>query len=117
MRSRQVEVLLRHLRRGLNLLDNVPGFLTGDFNGEANEPFYSQITDIYQDTGLTAINNSSAVDCSFHAYGDAQSLIDFCFCSQKAITVLDYRILDDQYGGFVSDHYGVLVTALVNNWS
>ena len=41
-------------------------------------------------------------------------MIDFCFHSPHKITVLDYRILDDQYNGYVSDHYGIMVTAVVN---
>ena len=114
LRAKQADILLRQLRKGQNRLANVPGFLTGDFNGVADEPFYSQVTEIYRDAGVTAVDNNSAVDYSFHAYGNAEALVDFCFCSPKTITVLDYRILDDQYGGYVSDHYGVLVTAVVN---
>ena len=114
VRVRQVETLFQQLRKGQNRLATIPGFLIGDFNGEANEPFYSQITDVYQDARITAIDNESAVDYSFHAYGNAKKLIDFCFCSPESVTVLAYKILDDQYGGYVSDHYGILVTALVN---
>lgn len=114
VREQQAEILLRHLRTGNNKLMRYPGFLTGDFNGEHNEAFYSQITLFYKDSATIAINDNSAVDFSFHAYGNTRALIDFCFCSPKATTVLDYQILDNLYGGYVSDHYGVLVTAVVN---
>ena len=114
VRARQAEVLFRQLRGTTNRLAQYPGFLTGDFNGEANEPFYSEVTGVYADARTVAVNNSSTADFSFHGYGQQQVLIDYCFCSPKNTTILDYQILDTQYGGYVSDHYGILITALLN---
>ena len=115
VRARQIEILLRRLRGKEDRLAKYPGVLTGDFNGEFDEPYYSMITADLQDAKTAAINNRSAVDYSYHAYGDAQSLIDFCFLSPGRFTVLDYRVLDDQYGGYVSDQYGILVTEVLND--
>ncbi len=114
VRARQAEILLRYLRRGDNKLNQNPGFLTGDFNGTQNEAFYSEITQYYEDAEKVAITNSSAVDYSYHEYGATQWLLDYCFNSPKKVAVLDYHILDDQFGGYVSDHYGLLVTAVLN---
>ena len=114
VRVREAEILFRRLRGGLNRLKQYPGFLTGDFNGEPGEPYYSEVTAWYEDAGNTAITDSSAVDYSYHGYGQTEVLADFCFHSPDNVTILDYRILDKQYGGYVSDHYGVLVTAVLN---
>ena len=112
VRAQQAEILLRYLRRG-NTLVKYPGFLTGDFNGKPDEPFYSQISAWYDDSRITCISDSSTVNYSFQNYGTKQALYDYCFHSQGNVTVLDYRILDDLYGDYISDHYGILVTAVV----
>ncbi len=116
VRAQQMEVLLWQLRKD-NKLEEYPGFLTGDFNGEPDEVLYSLATEVYEDSRLSAITNSSTVDYTFHGYGQTdkyQYLFDHCFHSPKNVTVLDYQILDNQYDGFISDHYGVLVTAVIN---
>lgn len=113
IRSRQAEILLRCLRKG-NKLEKYPGFLTGDFNGTPEEPFYPLIADAYADSRDLAITDRSEVDYTYQAYGNAEVLCDYCFCSPGTVTVLEYRILDDRYDGYVSDHYGVLVTAVLN---
>lgn len=112
VRAQQAEILLRYLRRG-NTLVKYPGFLTGDFNGKPDEPFYSQISAWYDDSRITCISDSSTVNYSFQNYGTKQALYDYCFHSQGNVTVLDYRILDDLYGDYISDHFGILVTAVV----
>ena len=113
IRSRQAEILMQRLRKG-NKLEKYPGFLTGDFNGTPGEPFYPLITDSYSDSRALAITDRSEVDYTYQAYGNAKVLCDYCFCSPGTVAVLEYNILDDQYDGYVSDHYGVLVTAVLN---
>ena len=95
------------------MLTLYPGFLTGDFNGISDEAFYSIVTSWYEDSRTTAIKDSSSVDFSYQNYGNAQYLLDYCFHSPNNVAILDYHILDDQYNGYVSDHYGILVTAIV----
>lgn len=114
VRARQAEILLWKLCENENKLAKYPGFLTGDFNGSAKEPFYSLITEVYDDARISAVAEDSTVDFTWHNYGDRHSLIDYCFHSKGSISILDYRILDDWYDGYVSDHYGILVTAVVN---
>ena len=114
VRYQQADILLRRLRKGNNYLTEYPGFLTGDFNGVPEEHFYSHVTSIYNDSKKTAIHDHSKVDYSYHDYGRVQYLLDYCFHSPKNVTILDYQILDKQYNGYVSDHYGILVTAIVN---
>lgn len=112
VRERQAEILLRRLRKG-NLLSQYPGFLTGDFNGETDEAYYSQISMYYEDARNTAITDRSNIDYSFHHYGASQRLLDYCFHSPEHVAVLDYQVLDKAYGGYVSDHYGILVNAFI----
>lgn len=114
VRARQAEIILFKLRGNGNMISTYPGFLTGDFNGDPSEPFYSAVTSVYDDAHTTAISDFSSVAYSFHGYGQTEELLDFCFHSPENVTILDYRILDDKYDGYVSDHYGILVTALVN---
>lgn len=114
LRERQAEILMRRLRKEDNKLERFPGFLIGDFNSSPEEPFYPQIINYYEDSRSTAITNSSKIDYSFHNYGASQLLLDYCFHSPKNVTVLDYRILTDEYDGYISDHYGILVTAILN---
>lgn len=114
VRARQAEILLHTLRGNGNKLEEYPGFLTGDFNGESYEPFYPQVTAWYRDAASTAITDSSKVHYSYHGYGKEQWMIDYCFHSPRNVTVLDYHILSDVVEGYVSDHYGLLVTAVLN---
>ena len=68
----------------------------------------------YRDAASTAITDSSKVHYSYHGYGKEQWMIDYCFHSPRNVTVLDYHILSDVVEGYVSDHYGLLVTAVLN---
>ena len=114
LRARQAEVILWKLNGYGNTVPRYPEFLTGDFNGEPDEPFYSVMTEVYDDSRTTAIVNSSRISYSFHDYGQEENLLDYCFHSPGNTTILDYHILDDQYNGYVSDHYGILITAILN---
>ena len=102
------------MRKNDNYLELYPGFLTGDFNGSPADFYYEQIIQYYDDSRNTAITNSSAVDYTYQNYGKSERLLDHCFHSPGNVTILDYRILDDLYGGYISDHFGILVTALLN---
>ena len=114
-RKQQVQILIDELRSGNDYLDRYPGFLTGDFNGASGEAFYRLLTSVYRDSRETAIVDLSRVNYTFHNYGKSSStIIDYCFHSPGNITVLDYQILDKDYDGYVSDHYGVLIDAILN---
>ena len=114
LRARQAEILLRKLHGYGDIIHKYPGFLTGDFNGEPNEPFYPVMTELFEDSRTTAIDDSSTITYSYHDYGQRKELLDYCFHSPNNTTILDYHILDDQYHGYISDHYGILVTAVLN---
>lgn len=115
VRARQAKILFHYLHSGENPLENYPGFLTGDFNGGMDEPFYTVVTDRYDDARVTAITNSSKVDYTWQGFGTGEVYLDYCFHSPGKVSILDYRILDDRYDGkYISDHFGILITALIN---
>lgn len=114
IRTQQLQTLFDQLQKGNDYMDYYPGFLTGDFNGSSTEEFYTLATSVYRNAQSSALIDSSQVDYTFHNYGDRHSVLDYCFHSGGNTTILDYQILDKQYGGYVSDHYGVLITAIVN---
>lgn len=114
IRRRQLQILLEQLKSGEDYLDAYPGFLIGDFNAEAHEDFYALATAVYHDAELSSVNDFSHVHYTFHNYGRSEKHTDYCFHSPENTTVLAYKVLDDQYGGYVSDHYGVLITAIIN---
>jgi endonuclease/exonuclease/phosphatase family metal-dependent hydrolase len=52
--------------------------------------------------------DESTVDHSCHLYTDDGEIIDYCFHSKDFLPIYT-KIVSDDYGGYVSDHYGVLV--------
>jgi endonuclease/exonuclease/phosphatase family metal-dependent hydrolase len=114
IREKQMKILIDYLTNKLGLMKDYPFFMTGDFNATSGEPAYAVAVSAMKDSATTCEKNSSAVDFTFHNYGnDNKHIIDYCFHSPKDITVHEYKILDEQFDGYVSDHYGILVTATV----
>jgi len=114
IRTRQLQVLLDVLRSGSDYLDSSPCFLVGDFNAAPGEGVYDLASSVLRDAEFSALKDSSTIHYTYHQYGERKKLLDYCFHSGGNTTVLDYRILNSLYGGYVSDHFGILVTAIVN---
>jgi endonuclease/exonuclease/phosphatase family metal-dependent hydrolase len=114
IRAQQVTILLDYLRDNVGYLELYPAFLTGDFNAGNKSSAYALTTEIFRDSKISALKNISEINHTYHGYGKSKSLIDYCFHTPYNTAVLDYKILDDQYEGYVSDHYGVLITAVIN---
>lgn len=105
IRGQQAAYLVDFLK---NYADRYPLYLTGDFNtGNKSSP-YKTITAMLQDSHKSADIDASTVDGTFHGYGKYDpSEIDFCFHNDRS-DAISYRILSEQYSGYVSDHYGVI---------
>ncbi len=114
VRAQQITILLDYLRDNVGYLELYPAFLTGDFNAKNTSSAYSLTTEVFRDSKVSTFKNLSEVNYTYHGYGKSKSAIDYCFHTPYNTTVLDYKILDDQYDGYVSDHYGVLITAVIN---
>jgi len=85
-----------------------PVFLTGDFNTTYGKAPYLTVTKTLVDSHKQAEVDISEVKGTFHDYGKPGNEIDFCFYTGLKADPVAYRILSDDYDGFVSDHYGVI---------
>jgi endonuclease/exonuclease/phosphatase family metal-dependent hydrolase len=84
--------------------------VTGDFNTSTDSVMYMAMTDLLGDAMEDAAENGSEVDYTYHAYEAGEKYreyIDFIFYSDEGRAPAFARILTEQYGGYVSDHYGV----------
>lgn len=92
-----------------------PTILTGDFNTLPDSIVYNCVLQNFQDPHVSAAQNNSTIDYTSHGYGKVTDRrIDYCFYN-ASFTAQDYRILSDDYDGYVSDHYGVLTKYTYNS--
>ncbi len=109
IRSAQLAVLLKELEYDLS---QNPVIMTGDFNMlRSSAPYQAVLSQGLSDGQRSAWVDSSTVDYSCHLYQNDGEIIDYCFHSSDFRSVYA-RIINDDYGGYVSDHYGVLVELL-----
>lgn len=106
VRGAQLDVLLKYLSEDMK---TYPVFLTGDFNALRTSAPYKLIgkAGLY-DGEKKAWVNGSDLDYTCHLYRGHGDTIDYCFYTNQW-TPLYARIVSDDYGGYVSDHYGVIV--------
>ena len=82
--------------------------MTGDFNCYVDSAPYNTVTATLADTHKTAWTDLSTETRTFHAYRETDGgEIDFIFHNEKT-TPVQYEIISKDYGGYVSDHYGVI---------
>jgi endonuclease/exonuclease/phosphatase family metal-dependent hydrolase len=106
IRKAQIEVLLNELSTDIQ---SYPVLLTGDFNSLRNSDPCKAIEKAGLNDGeKKAWVNDSDLDYTCHLYRGHGDTIDYCFYT-KQWTPLYARIVSDDYGGYVSDHYGVIV--------
>ena len=111
VRRNQVQILSSYMTSQYARLGDYPVFLVGDFNTVPTDELFLDLIQSYRVSMQEALMNTSDVDYTFHNYGRSKKLLDFCFCQGGPMTVLHYRIADDMYDGFVSDHYAVITDA------
>ena len=106
VREQQMEILLNELS---DLINRYPLILTGDFNAIPGSAAYNAATEKLVDARTDALENRSTIEYTFDSYGQKTSgkIIDYCFYTDKA-TATWYKVANDQFDGYVSDHYGVL---------
>ena len=105
VRTEQITILLNLLSE---VVGDYPVYLTGDFNAHVNSGAYEVAAAQMQDARRTAWVDRSTVDGTYHGYSTRWAMeIDFVFCNEKS-TPVQFEIISKDYGGFVSDHYGVI---------
>ena len=118
VRRTQAAYLIGNLKKRLgDRYNSHTIYLTGDFNCKPETSPYEAIIRVgFADSRDVAAEDVSVVSGSYHAYGQKESEIDFCFFKGEE-TVLRYEIISKKYisegesePGFVSDHYGVMAT-------
>lgn len=112
MRLKQIQVLLNYMK---DRLDQYPTFMTGDYNSIVDGPVYDAVLDTgKKDPQLTAKVNLSTIDytCGFFNKNEHKR-IDFCFYNDQSVA-LEYKILNDMYSGYISDHYAIITKFELN---
>ena len=85
-----------------------PFYVTGDFNCNVDSVPYNTATERLLDAHKTTWVDRSTATRTYHAYKESGgSEIDFIFHNEHTVPV-SYEIISKDYGGFVSDHYGVI---------
>lgn len=106
IRKQQLDCLFKELS---NYIDSYPLFLTGDFNALPDSSVYTAAVSRLIDTRYGTAENRSVINYTFDSYGEQfpGKTIDYCFYNDKADAHW-YQIADDQFGGYVSDHYALV---------
>jgi len=106
MRLKQIKVLLNYMK---DRLDKYPTYMTGDYNSYVDGAVYDAVLETGKlDPHLTAKTNLSSIDYTCGFYDSAEHCrIDFCFYNDQSVA-LEYKILNDIYSGYISDHYAII---------
>ena len=102
--ERQSEIIIDRFK---DMMGKYPMFTTGDFNFKDYEEGYKIFTKSMFDSQETAIKNLSGINYTYNGFGTSNShRIDFIF-HNSLVQPVEYKILNDDFGGYVSDHYGI----------
>lgn len=105
VRSAQMDILMDYLA---DRIGQYPFYLTGDFNCNVDSIPYNTATARLLDSHKTSWVDFSTEPRTYHAYQRrGGSEIDFIFHNDHT-TPVQYEIISKDYGGYVSDHYGVI---------
>ena len=90
--------------------ENLPVFLSADFNTRSNNAIFAPI----RDWMLSARNEapeSEDLKNTFNGYNAPKSQIDHIFFCGDKVSALTFRVLDGDYGAtWISDHYPIVAT-------
>lgn len=89
--------------------ENLPVYLSADFNADASDTIFNNINGTLKNTRLYAPSEYSDHGPTTNNWdGTAKSIIDHIYCS-KSLTVYEYRTVRDAYDGvtYLSDHYPI----------
>ena len=106
---------LGYLFNGLSeLMEQYPIYITGDYNASPTSNAYKTAIKTLLDSHVEAFENKSEISYTFDSYGKLNpgSRIDYCFYNDRSVA-LWYKILNEQFGGYVSDHYGIITEFVI----
>ena len=89
--------------------DNLPVYLSADFNAQSGDKIFNHISNKLKNTRLYAPSERSDHGPTTNNWtGDATKIIDHIYCS-KQLSVAEYRTIRDAYKDvkFLSDHYPI----------
>ena len=117
VREKQAYYLTQHLFEQIGENIDATVYLTGDFNcGKDSRPYNAIRMGGFVDARTIANEDVAPIRGTYHGYTSGANEIDYCFVLNPG-EVLTYDIITKHYvsegetePGFVSDHYGVLVT-------
>lgn len=88
--------------------EQYPTLAAGDFNSTPDSPIYARMTEVMADSRAGAELDLTEVDHTYHGfYQKSTSFIDYIFHTPE-FDASTYRVLSDNYNGYISDHYGVV---------
>jgi len=106
---------LGYLFAGLSeLIEKYPIYITGDYNATPTSDVYKMAVETLLDSHVESLENKSDISHTFDSYGAIKngSRIDYCFYNDRSIA-LWYKILNEQFNGYVSDHYGIITEFII----
>jgi endonuclease/exonuclease/phosphatase family metal-dependent hydrolase len=100
----QSKIILDYFK---DMIGKYPMFTTGDLNFKDYEAGYKVFIKSMSDSQDTALKNLSTVGYTYNNFGKSNShRIDYIFHNALA-SPYEYKILTNEFGGYVSDHYGI----------
>ena len=113
VRTEQANILVRQLRSKLDdRFTQCQIYLACDLNATEIDGSHTYIYErAFIDVRDLALEDLSIGKGTYHAYGHIEGGKETSFCFHRGNdTVRSYEIIDKSYDGYVSDHYGILVT-------
>ncbi len=108
IRIRELEILCTCMEQQYAHFGEYPVFLVGDFNSNPARDFYLDFIQFYKDSASEALSRKSDVDYTYHGYKSSRYLLDYCFFRGDNVVIPYQHIANDMFGGYVSDHYGLV---------
>ena len=105
VRLAQLEILYTQLS---SYMEKYPTIFCGDFNARPDSGVYARVAENMSDPHVTAAVKLSSGDATYTDYGrsDDPRRLDYLFYNDR-LTANRYRVMTDQYDGYISDHFGV----------
>lgn len=104
-RLAQLEILYQRIG---SYMEQYPTVFCGDFNARPDSGAYTELTKKFRDPHVT-VGDPTGTEHTYTNYGttDDPRRLDYMFYN-GLLTAQSYRILTDQYDGYISDHFGVM---------